>query len=362
MGNLKRVSSTRAYRKVFNLRIFMETEKRALISGCTGQDGSYLAELLLEKGYKVCGMYRRTSTDSCERIKHLLGNENFTLSYGDLSDSSSLISLISTFRPHEVYNLAAQSDVGASFKLPIETAEITGVGVLRLLEAIRKVDTSIRFYQASSSEMFGEVHESPQNELTPFKIRSPYGASKLFGYWITRNYREAYGMFCSNGILFNHESPRRGEQFVTKKIVKQMVEIWKRKRIFMELGNLDSKRDWGYAPDYVEAMYLMLQCQHPADYVIATGETHTVREFVDEVAKELNMRIYWEKGKTPQEEVAYWGGEIIVKINPNFYRPAEVELLVGDCTQAQIALNWQPKHTFKDLVRLMVEDETREQN
>jgi GDPmannose 4,6-dehydratase len=329
---------------------------KALVTGVTGQDGSYLAELLLKKGYEVCGMYRRTSTDNCTRVKHLMHDSRFSLRYGDLQDSSSLVSLIADFCPDEVYNLASQSDVGASFKLPLETAEITGVGVLRLLEAIRSVNKNIRFYQASSSEMFGEVEETPQKETTPLKIRSPYGAAKLFGYWITRNYREAYGMFCCNGILFNHESPRRGDLFVTQKIVKSLVKQWKREGGVLELGNLDSKRDWGFAGDYVEAMWLMLQQKTPDDFVIATGETHSVREFVEAVASELDWIVTW-KGTGVNQEGFNQQGDLIVQINPNFYRPAEVNLLVGEPSKAWLTLGWKPEHSFKDLVKMMVDAE-----
>ncbi len=331
--------------------------KKALITGVTGQDGSYLAEFLLDLGYEVCGMYRRTSTENTERVKHLIGNPYFTLAYGDLQDFSSLYSLIDNFRPDEVYNLASQTDVGASFQLPLQTADITGIGVLRLLEVIRRIDPKIKLYQASSSEMFGDVEESPQNEKTPFKVRSPYGASKLFGYWITRNYREAYKMFICNGILFNHESPRRGEKFVTKKIVKQMVEVWKRERDFIELGNLDAYRDWGFAGDFVVAMWQMLQEKQPDDYVIATGETHSVREFVEETAKQLDWIITW-KGKGDKEEGYNQFGQLVVKVNPNFYRPAEVELLVGDYSKAEKTFSWKPTTTFSDLVKMMVDYET----
>lgn len=328
----------------------------ALITGVTGQDGSYLAELLIEKNYNVVGMYRRSSTDTTERIEHLIPNDKFSLQYGDLQDMGSLVSLIQKNNPDEIYNLASQSDVGVSFKLPIQTADITGVGVLRLLEAIRQTNTKIKFYQASSSEMFGKVTEIPQDESTPFNIRSPYGASKLFGYWVTRNYRDSYGMFACNGILFNHESPRRGDNFVTKKIVKQMVEVWKRKRDFIELGNLDAKRDWGYAKDYVQAMYLMLQQNQPDDYVIATGETHSVREFVELTAKYLNWEITW-SGKGLNEVGKNQDGQIVVKINPDFYRPAEVDLLLGDISKASEKLNWKPTVDFEELVYLMTEAE-----
>lgn len=333
--------------------------KKALITGITGQDGSYLAEFLLGKGYQVCGMYRRTSTDNSSRVKHLLDNPNFSLRYGDLSDYSSLDSLVSDFQPDEVYNLAAQSDVGASFTLPLQTGLITGLGVTALLEAIRKTKNDVRFYQASSSELFGKVAETPQKEHTPFRPRSPYGVAKLYAYWITRNYREAYDIFACNGILFNHESPRRGDKFVTKKIVKHMVEVWKRQRNCVELGNLDSKRDWGFAGDYVEAMWLMLQQDKPDDYVIATGETHSVRDFVEETAKQLDWTITWE-GEGVNEVGKNQFGDVVVKVNPEFYRPAEVDLLLGDASKARDELGWTPKTKFSDLVKMMVEGEVNE--
>jgi GDPmannose 4,6-dehydratase len=330
--------------------------KKALITGVTGQDGSYLAEYLLDLGYQVCGMYRRSSTDTLERIEKIKGNPLFLLKYGDLTDYSSLVSLISEFKPDEVYNLAAQSDVGASFSLPLQTGLVTGLGVTALLEAIRKTKNDVRFYQASSSELFGKVVETPQTEHTLFRPRSPYGVAKLYGYWITRNYREAYSMYACNGILFNHESPRRGDKFVTKKIVKQMVEVWKRERKHIELGNLDSKRDWGFAGDYVEAMHLMLQQDKPDDYVIATGETHSVREFVEETAGYLDWTISW-KGEGIEEEGFNQFGKLVVKVNPEFYRPAEVDLLLGDASKAEKELGWKPRTTFSGLVKMMLEEE-----
>jgi len=331
-------------------------KKKALVTGATGQDGYYLIKLLLSKGYKVCGMYRRTSTDNTVRLKDIMQHPEFSLAYGDLQDMSSLISLIQKFKPDEVYNLAAQSDVGVSFKLPLETGEVTGLGVARLLEAVRQINKDIKFYQASSSEMFGEVVESPQNEDTALKASSPYGAAKIYGYWMTRNYREGYGMFTCNGILFNHESPLRGDKFVTKKIVKQMVEIFERRRDSIELGNLNSKRDWGYAGDYVEAMYLMLQQDKPDDYVIATGETHTVREFVEETANNLGWVITW-KGSGVKEKGYNQAGDLVIKINPKFYRPVDIDLLIGDSSKAKRKLKWTPKTNFKGLIKLMVKAE-----
>jgi len=330
--------------------------KVALVTGITGQDGSYLAEFLLSKGYEVHGMYRRTSTDNLSRISHLRGQ--IATHYGDLEDYTSLLTLIQKTQPDEVYNLAAQSDVGASFQLPIQTGLVTGLGVTALLEAIRETKPDVKFYQASSSELFGKVVETPQTEHTPFYPRSPYGVAKLYAYWMTRLYREAYGIFACNGILFNHESTRRNEQFVTKKIVKQMVEVWKREREFIELGNLNAKRDWGFSPDFVEAMWLMLQQEKPDDYVIATGETHSVREFVEETAKQLDWTIKW-SGEGINEIGTNQFGDVVVKVNPEFYRPAEVEILQGDYSKAKKVLGWSPKTTFKDLVKLMVEEELK---
>lgn len=330
---------------------------KALITGITGQDGSYLAELLLDKGYEVHGMYRRTSTDNLSRIGHLRGK--IDTHYGDLEDYSSLFTLIQKIQPDEVYNLAAQSDVGASFQLPIHTGLVTGIGVTALLEAIRQTNPEVKFYQASSSELFGKVVETPQKEHTTFCPRSPYGVAKLYAYWMTRLYREAYSIFACNGILFNHESPRRGEQFVTKKIVKQMVELWKRNGEVLELGNLEAKRDWGFAGDYVEAMWLMLQQDKSDDYVIATGETHTVREFVEAAAEELDWIITW-RGNGENEKGYNQYDELLIVVNPEFYRPAEVDILQGDYSKAKEILGWSPKTTFKSLVKLMIDSELKE--
>jgi GDPmannose 4,6-dehydratase len=310
--------------------------KRALITAITGQDGSYLAEFLLEKGYEVIGMVRRTSTINFERIRHI--QDRITLVQGDLLDQSSLIDILREHRPHEVYNLAAQSFVPTSFKQPVLTGEFTALGVTRLLEAIRLVDPTIRFYQASSSEMFGKVREVPQNENTPFHPRSPYGVAKVYAHWITVNYRESYGMFAVSGICFNHESPRRGLEFVTRKITYTAAKIKLGLAHELRLGNLEARRDWGYAPDYVRAMWLMLQQDEPEDYVIATGETHSVREFVELAFDYLGLD--WKK---------------YVVVDPALYRPADVDLLVGDATKARTKLGWAPSVTFEQLVKIMVD-------
>jgi GDPmannose 4,6-dehydratase len=310
--------------------------KRALITGITGQDGSYLAELLLEKGYEVHGMVRRSSTEKFERIEHL--RERITLHQGDLLDQRSLVDTLRAARPQEIYNLAAMSYVAVSWLQPTLTAEFTGVGVTRLLEAMREVCPEARFYQASSSEMFGKVLETPQTETTPFYPRSPYGVAKAYGHFITVNYRESYDLFGTSGILFNHESPRRGLEFVTRKITWHAAAIKAGKRSELRLGNLDAKRDWGYALDYVEAMWLMLQQDAPGDYVIATGRTHTVRDCVQIAFDHIGLD--WER---------------YVVIDDAFKRPAEVDLLVGDPTKARHILGWEPKTTFEELIRLMVD-------
>jgi GDPmannose 4,6-dehydratase len=315
--------------------------KKALITGITGQDGSYLAELLLGKGYEVHGLIRRASTFNTERLDAIYqdphsGSARLFLHYGDLGDAVSTFKLIAELQPDEIYHLGAQSHVRVSFDIPEYTADITGTGTARLLEAIHQVSAKSRFYQASSSEMFGLVQEVPQRETTPFYPRSPYGCAKVYSYWLTVNYRESYGMHASNGILFNHESPRRGETFVTRKITRAVARIHAGVQKKLYLGNLDSKRDWGYAPEYVEAMYLMLQQDNPDDYVIATGETHTIREFLEVSFGQVGLD--WEK---------------YVEIDARYFRPAEVDLLIGDPAKAKKQLNWQPKTTFKELVRIM---------
>jgi GDPmannose 4,6-dehydratase len=324
--------------------------KKALITGITGQDGSYLAEFLLAKDYEVHGVIRRASTFNTGRIDHLYQDPHINgvrlfLHYGDISDSTNLIKLLYRLQPDEVYHLAAQSHVRVSFDIPEYTGDVTGLGTIRILEAIRETGLKTRFYQAGSSEMFGKVLETPQRETTPFYPRSPYGVAKVYSYWITVNYRESYGLFACNGILFNHESPRRGETFVTRKITRAVARIKAGLQDKLYLGNLNAKRDWGYAKEYVEGMWLMLQQDQPDDYVLATGETHSVQEFLDEaflyVGIESNKR---------------------VEIDPEYYRPAEVDLLVGDATKAKNLLGWEPKIKFKNLVRLMVDADISDLN
>ena len=331
--------------------------KTALITGITGQDGSYLAELLLEKNYKVHGLIRRNSTsDGTDRINHLLKLPSITLHYGDMTDFACIAQLIKDIQPDEIYNLAAQSHVKVSFSNALYTADANGLGTLRILEAIKLLglEKTTRFYQAATSEMFGEVQSIPQREDTPFYPRSPYGVAKLYAHWITKNYREAYGMFACSGILFNHESPRRGETFVTRKITKTLAEIRNGKRILpLELGNLDAKRDWGHAKDYVEAMWLMLQQEEPEDFVIATGQQHTVREFVDAAFDYMGYSIEWVGEGLKEVAKDYGTGEVLVKINPEFYRPAEVDSLVGDCTKAKETLGWKHNYSFTQLVEEM---------
>ncbi len=331
--------------------------KKAFVTGITGQDGSYLAEFLLEKGYEVHGMVRRSSSFNRWRIEHIINSNNkmLNLHYGDLNDSSSMNKLIQSIKPDEIYNLGAQSHVGISFKMPEYTSDVTGIGTLRLLDAIFESNSKAKFYQASSSELYGKVAEIPQTEKTPFHPRSPYAVAKLFSYWITINYRESYNMFASNGILFNHESPRRGENFVSRKITINLAKIKLGKIDFFELGNLDAKRDWGYAPDYVEGMWKILQADKPGDYVLATNETHTVREFVEESAKYLDMDIAWKNSGLDETGIDKKTGKIIVKVNSKFFRPAEVDILIGDYSLAKKQIAWEPKTTFKNLVKIMVE-------
>jgi len=331
--------------------------KTALITGITGQDGSYLAEFLLEKNYRVHGLIRRNSTsDGTDRINHLLKLPSITLHYGDMTDFACLAELIKEVQPDEIFNLAAQSHVKVSFSNALYTADANGLGTLRILETIKLLgmEKTTRFYQAATSEMFGEVQSIPQREDTPFYPRSPYGVAKLYAHWITKNYREAYGMFACSGILFNHESPRRGETFVTRKITKTLAEIRNGKRILpLELGNLDAKRDWGHAKDYVEAMWLMLQQEEPEDFVIATGQQHTVREFVDAAFDYMGYSIEWVGEGLKEVAKDYGTGEVLVKINPEFYRPAEVDSLVGDCTKAKETLGWKHNYSFTQLVEEM---------
>jgi GDPmannose 4,6-dehydratase len=331
--------------------------KRALITGVTGQDGSYLAELLLDKGYEVHGVVRRASTFNRQRIDHLrngASRDRFLLHYGDLADSESLTTVLRESRPDEVYNLAAQSHVGISFGMPTYTGEVTGLGTVRLLEAVRQVAPEARFYQASSSELFGKADEVPQSETTPFHPRSPYAVAKLYSYWATVNYREAYDLFTVNGILFNHESPRRGENFVTRKITRAAAEICAGRRDRVALGNLDARRDWGYAADFVEAMWLMLQADEPRDYVVGTGEDHSVREFATLAFAEAGIELEFEGRGINEVGRDRAMGAARVVVDPRYFRPAEVDRLLADPTLARDTLGWRPKVGFDELVRLMV--------
>lgn len=340
--------------------------KIALITGITGQDGSYLAELLLEKGYEVHGIIRRHSTICTDRIDHLYNNKElrdkrFFLHHGDLTDSCNLLSLINKIKPDEVYNLAAQSHVAVSFEVPEYTAEATGVGTIRLLDAIHQSGLKCKFYQASTSELFGGIPgTAPQNEKTPFYPKSPYGAAKLYSYWITVNYRESYDIFACNGILFNHESPRRGETFVTRKITRAVADIMAGKQDTLYLGNMNAKRDWGFAGDYVEGMWRILQQDKPGDYVLATNETHTVREFVELSFAEVGIEIEWQGEGVDEKGIDKKTGKVLVAVNPRYFRPAEVELLWGDATKAETELGWKRKVSFKELVAMMVDSDMRE--
>lgn len=342
-----------------------ESKKTALITGITGQDGSYLAELLLEKGYEVHGIIRRHSSINTDRIDHLYNNpelrdKTFFLHHGDLTDSSNLNRLIEKIKPTEIYNLAAQSHVAVSFEVPEYTAEVTGIGTLRLLDAIRESGMNCKFYQASTSELFGGLPETaPQSEKTPFYPKSPYGVAKLYSYWITINYRESYGLFACNGILFNHESPRRGETFVTRKITRAVASIMAGKQKVLSLGNMNAKRDWGFAGDYVEGMWRMLQQETPGDYVLATNETHTVREFVEIAFAEVGVNIRWEGEGVDEKGYDSKSGRLLVDVNPRYFRPAEVEFLWGDSTKAEQELGWKRKVSFKELVSMMVDDDMK---
>ena len=333
--------------------------KKALITGITGQDGSYLTELLLEKGYEVHGVIRRHSMPCTQRIDHLLSDGQYDgglfLHHGDLTDSSHAHTLIREIQPDEVYNLAAQSHVAVSFEVPEYTAEATGVGTIRLLEAVRQSGLPIRFYQASTSELFGGLPDTaPQSETTPFYPKSPYGAAKLYSFWITKNYRESYDMFAVNGILFNHESPRRGETFVTRKITLAVARIHAGKQEKLSLGNLDAKRDWGFAGDYVEGMWRILQHEVPDDYVLATNETHTVREFAELAFREIGVEIEWRGEGVEEKGYDAKSGRLLVDVDPRYFRPAEVELLWGNASKAERELGWQRKVSFLELVRMMV--------
>jgi GDPmannose 4,6-dehydratase len=340
--------------------------KKALITGVNGQDGSYLAEFLIKKGYDVHGIIRRSSTFNLGRIEHLYIDElikdfhrdrKLKLHYGDMTDSSNLIRLIKQIEPDEIYNLAAQSHVKVSFELPEYTADVDGVGTLRLLEAVRLLgfEKKSRIYQASTSELYGMVQETPQKETTPFYPRSPYGVAKMYGYWITKNYREAYGLYACNGILFNHESERRGESFVTRKITLAAARIVRGKQEKLYLGNLDAKRDWGYARDYVECMWLILQQPEPDDFVIATGETHTVKEFTTLAFQEAGIEIEWKGSGVDEKGYEKKTGRLLIEIDPNYFRPTEVDLLLGDPAKAREKLGWNPtKTSFRELISIMV--------
>ena len=335
-------------------------KKVAFLTGITGQDGSYLAEFLIEKNYEVHAILRRSSVFTTSRIDHILDNPNLHTYHGDLTDSSNLHRLIAAINPNEIYNLGAQSHVGVSFDVPEYTAEVSGIGAARLLDAIRDSEVNCKFYQASTSELFGGIPGTePQSEDTPFYPKSPYGVAKLYAYWLTVNYRESYGMFACNGILFNHESPRRGETFVTKKITKGVANIFNGKQKFIKLGNLGAKRDWGHAKDYVEAMWLMLQQDEPKDYVISTGEAFSVREFVELAFKEVDIEIYWEGTGINEKGVDKKSGKTLVKVDKSYFRPAEVEILLGDASLAEQELGWKRKYSFKELVSEMVKYDLR---
>ena len=332
--------------------------KTALITGITGQDGSYLAEFLLEKGYEVHGIIRRSSMINTHRIDHIFGK--ITLHYGDLTDSTNMVRVIQKVQPDEIYNLGAQSHVKVSFETPEYTGMVDGLGTLRVLEAVRLlgIEHKTRIYQASTSEMFGKVREIPQRETTPFHPRSPYGCAKVYAYWTTKNYREAYGMYACSGILFNHESPRRGETFVTRKITRGLKAISEGKQEVLTLGNLNAKRDWGHAKDFVKAMWLMLQQEQADDYVIATEEQHTVREFVEKSAPHFGMNIVWKGEGNDEVGIDSNTGKVVVKVNPKYYRPSEVDTLLGDCSKAKNSLGWIPNITFDELVYDMCKNES----
>ena len=332
--------------------------KIALITGITGQDGSYLAELLLEKGYEVHGIVRRASLINTHRIDHIYNK--IKLHYGDLTDSTNLIRVIQAVKPDEIYNLGAQSHVKVSFEIPEYTGQVDALGTLRVLEAVRilGMEDKVRIYQASTSELYGKVQEIPQSETTPFYPRSPYGCAKIYGYWITKNYREAYGLYACTGILFNHESPRRGETFVTRKITMGLKAISEGRQKVVYLGNLDAKRDWGHAKDYCEAMWMMLQQDEPEDFVIATGKQYSVREFVEEAAPHFGFDIEWHSNGEDEIGMDKKTKKTIIAVDPKYYRPSEVDTLLGDSTKARIELGWEPKTTFKELVKEMCENET----
>ncbi|MFH0894466.1 MAG: GDP-mannose 4,6-dehydratase [Bacteroidota bacterium] len=336
--------------------------KKALITGITGQDGSYLTEQLLEKGYEVHGMIRRSSSFNTGRIDHLYKDRHVKdvrlfLHFGDMTDSSNLNRLLEKIQPDEIYNLAAQSHVKVSFEVPEYTAETDGIGVLRFLDAIKEIGIKTRFYQASTSELYGKVLEIPQSETTPFYPRSPYSCAKMYAFWIVKNYREAYNLFACNGILFNHESPRRGETFVTRKITRAAARIKAGLQDKLYLGNMDAKRDWGYAPEYTDAMWRMLQMDTPDDFVIATNETHTVREFVELSFRELSIEIEWSGKQENEKGVDKASGNVLIEVDPGYYRPTEVDILIGDYSKAKKAMGWEPKTKLHELVKMMVQSD-----
>jgi len=329
--------------------------KKAFITGITGQDGSYLAELLLEKGYEVHAILRRASVFTTQRIEHIFEHKNMFTYHGDLTDSSNLHRLLMKIKPDEIYNLAAQSHVAVSFEVPEYTADVVGLGAIRILDAVRDLGPNCKYYQASTSELFGGIPGTePQSETTPFYPKSPYGAAKLYAYWVTVNYRESYNLFACNGILFNHESPRRGETFVTKKITQAVARIHQGRQKVLKLGNMDAKRDWGHAKDFVYAQWLMLQQDTPQDYVIATGETHTVREFVEVAFREVNIEIKWHGAGIDEKGVNGKTGDVLVEVDEKYFRPVEVELLLGDPSKAEKELNWERRVSFQELVSGMV--------
>ena len=332
--------------------------KKALITGIAGQDGSYLAELLLHKGYEVHGVIRRSSSFNTARIDHIFND--LTLHYGDVTDPINIYNLLKKIHPEEIYNLAAQSHVKISFEIPDYTSQVDALGTLRILEAMRGLGLQSKFYQASTSELYGKVQEIPQNEQTPFYPRSPYAVSKLYAYWIIKNYREAYNIFAANGILFNHESPRRGGNFVSKKIVSAVASIKKKELDFLKLGNLNAKRDWGYAPEFVEGMWMILQQSKADDYVFATGQTNTVRRFDELAFKHIDIDIGWRGDGVDEVGFNVKNNDILIRIDPKYFRPTEVDLLQGDARKAKKILNWSPKTDFKSLVYLMMEEELKD--
>ena len=346
-------------RRAKTLAAKLPAMKKALITGVTGQDGSYLAELLLDKDYEVHGVVRRSSTFNRGRIDHLrkgsLGDRHLRLHYGDLGDTESLTTILAEVQPHEIYNLAAQSHVGISFTMPTYTGEVSGLGTVRLLEAVRQIVPQARFYQASSSELFGQALEMPQNEQTPFHPRSPYAVAKLYSFWATVNYREAHGLYAANGILFNHESPRRGENFVTRKITRAVAEIAAGQRDWLSLGNLEARRDWGFAGDFVDAMWRILQAEEPDDWVVGIGEEHSVREFCEFAFAHVGIELEWTGAGTEEVGRDRANGATRVMVNPRYFRPAEVDRLLSDASKARRELGWEPKVGFEELVRMMVD-------